>query len=155
MAIEIERKFLLASDEWRQRVYSSRKLQQGYLNDSSESSIRIRTANTQAWLNIKSVVIGATRQEFEYEIPLDDANQMLSTLCSHRIVKKTRHLVQIAHHTWEIDEFEGDNSDLIVAEIELNDEDEQFEKPSWIGKEVTMDKRYYNNQLSKTPFCHW
>lgn len=155
MGIEIERKFLLKDDSWRTLVHSSVRLRQGYLNDDKACSIRVRTDDTHAWLNIKSVTIGASRQEYEYSVPLDDARRMLETLTVRPLVEKTRHLVDYAGHTWEIDEFAGDNQGLTVAEIELQNEAESFEKPAWIGEEVTMDPRYYNTSLSRLPYTRW
>ncbi len=130
-------------------------MRQGYLNDEPRCSVRVRTSAKRAWLNIKSVTVGTQRQEFEYEIPLSDGNQLLNTLSRKPLIEKTRHLVEIGRHVWEIDEFGGDNQGLIVAEIELNHTDEPFEKPPWLGQEVTMDSRYYNTQLSKLPYKSW
>lgn len=155
MGIEIERKFLLANDQWRCGIRKSTKLRQGYLTQSEQASIRIRTDAEIGWLNVKSAVLGPHRQEFEYEIPLQDAEQMLDTLAKKPLIEKTRHIVDFGSHTWEIDEFDGDNSGLIVAEIELSEVDEIFEPPDWIGVEVTMDPRYYNTNLQKKPYKSW
>lgn len=155
MGIEIERKFLLANSDWRSQVRESHYLRQGYLNNETRCSVRVRTSSEQAWLNIKSVTIGAQREEFEYEIPLADANRMLDTLAQSPLIEKWRHLVDIGDHTWEIDEFDGDNAGLIVAEIELASADEAFGRPSWLGEEVTADIRYYNTSLCRHPYRDW
>lgn len=155
MALEVERKFLLGSDAWRREVQRSVRLRQGYLNHEKDCSIRVRTSGEQAWLNIKSVTIGAQRQEFEYEIPWADACLMLDTLSRKPLIEKVRHIVQVGGHTWEIDEFEGENAGLTVAEIELEHPDEPFERPSWLGQEVTEDVRYYNTSLAQHPFKAW
>ena len=155
MAIEIERKFLLANDNWRALVSKSIHYRQGYLNSDEHSSVRIRVSDDTAKINIKSATIGSQRHEYEYDIPAQDAHELLDTLCHKPLVEKTRHLVVIKQHTWEIDEFAAENQGLIVAEIELSQVDEQFEKPEWVGKEVTEDIRYYNNQLAKQPFSNW
>ncbi|TAN49406.1 MAG: CYTH domain-containing protein [Methylococcaceae bacterium] len=155
MAIEIERKFLLANESWRAAISQSIPMRQGYLNREQHCSVRVRTSSEKAWLNIKSATIGAERQEFEYEIPLADANAMLNGLSQQPLIEKVRHLVMHQGHLWEIDEFSGDNAGLIVAEIELSHADEAFAHPAWLGKEVTMDVRYYNTNLSRHPFSHW
>lgn len=153
--LEIERKFLVVSDAWRDQVRSSARLRQGYLNNEEHCSVRVRVAGEQAWLNLKGVTIGAQRLEFEYPIPLADAHRMLDDLTCKPIIEKTRHLVEVGRHTWEIDVFEGDNAGLVVAEIELDDPDEAFEKPAWAGAEVTEDPRYYNSRLSANPYRNW
>lgn len=152
---EIERKFLLRSDAWRTQVRSSIPMQQGYLNDEQHCSVRVRIAGEDAWLNLKGVTIGAQRLEFEYAIPLADARRMLSELACKPLITKTRHLVEVGAHTWEIDVFEGANAGLVVAEIELGDPDEAFEKPDWVGDEVTYDPRYYNTRLASNPYRLW
>ena len=155
MAIEIERKFLLANDDWRVLVSKSINYRQGYLNSDEYSSVRIRVSDDTAKINIKSATIGAQRHEYEYDIPAHDAHELLDTLCHKPLVEKIRHLVVIKQHTWEIDEFAGENQGLCVAEIELSQADEAFDKPDWLGKEVTEDVRYYNNQLATRPFQTW
>lgn len=155
MALEIEHKFLLANDAWRPFIEKSVHYKQGYLSNSPLSSVRVRISNTQAWLNIKSATIGTHRQEFEYEIPLLDADDLLDTLCHKPLVEKIRHFVHYDQHLWEIDEFMGDNAGLLVAEIELSQIGESFTKPDWIGEEVTDDLRYYNNNLSRYPYKDW
>lgn len=155
MATEIEHKFLLATDSWRAQVSRSEHFVQGYLTSAPESSIRIRICGQQAWLNIKSATIGKQRLEFEYAIPLPDAEQIVANLCRKPLVEKIRHFIECAGHTWEIDEFSGDNAGLIVAEIELSAADETFPKPEWLGEEVTHELRYYNNNLVLHPYNTW
>ena len=133
MGIEIERKFLVVSDDWRPAVGRSSKIRQGYLSGSGAASVRVRSDSTRGWINIKSATLGVQREEFEYEIPLADAERILDTLARNLLIKKTRHYAEIGSHIWEIDEFEGDNAGLIVAEIELKDPDERFERPAWLG----------------------
>lgn len=155
MAIEIEHKFLLANDDWRKYVSRSIKYRQGYLSSQSTSSIRVRTSNDHAWLNIKTATIGTHRHEYEYEIPLTDANEILNNLCKKPLIEKIRHFVTDDDNLWEIDEFEGDNQGLIVAEIELAATGQSFSKPPWLGLEVTGDLRYYNNNLAIRPYSEW
>jgi adenylate cyclase len=154
-SLEIERKFLVADDSWRSACVKSERLKQGYLNRESRCSVRVRIAEKQAWLNLKSVTIGAQRYEFDYEIPLQDAELMLQQLSSGPLVEKTRYYLEAGAHTWEIDVFEGANAGLVVAEIELEHPDEPFERPPWLGEEVTYDPRYYNTSLAQTPFKSW
>jgi adenylate cyclase len=155
MAQEIEHKFLLANADWRENVSYSVIYKQGYLSSQSTSSIRVRISDKQAWLNIKSATIGTQRSEYEYEIPLTDAHEILENLCLKPVIEKTRHFVTHENHLWEIDEFDGENAGLIVAEIELDSLDEIFAKPDWVGEEVTQDVRYYNNNLAKNPYSAW
>ncbi|WP_198243027.1 CYTH domain-containing protein [methane-oxidizing endosymbiont of Gigantopelta aegis] len=155
MALEIEHKFLLKNDNWRQHISHSVRYRQGYLCGNDKTSIRVRTSDTDAWLNIKSATIGNHRQEFEYSIPLADAEKMLETLCHRPLIEKTRYFVNHDQHVWEIDEFTGDNAGLIVAEVELQSLEEKFSLPDWIGEEVTHDLRYYNNNLCKNPYKNW
>lgn len=159
MGIEIERKFLLKNENWKPLVTESLVIKQGYLQSgldaAQKSSVRIRISNQQANINIKSVDLTMVRQEFEYAIPLADAQQMLNTLCDDVVIEKTRYHVPHASHLWEVDIFDGDNNGLQVAEIELASIDEAFERPDWIGEEVTDDERYYNISLLKHPFSRW
>ena len=155
MAIEIEHKFLLVNDDWRKQINHSVKYRQGYLASQGTYSIRIRISNENAWLNIKSAIIGIHRHEYEYEIPLSDANEIINALCKKPIIEKTRHFVMNDGNKWEIDEFEGDNLGLIVAEIELTENGKYFSKPHWVGEEVTHDLRYYNNNLAIHPYLEW
>lgn len=160
MATEIERKFLLANDDWRAQADAGIQMRQGYLSSFSadvapKASVRVRIAGERANLNIKSATLGVTRQEFEYPIPVDDANALLDTLAEGPLIEKNRYHVQHGKHTWEIDVFAGDNQGLVVAEIELGAEDEDFERPGWLGEEVSGDPRYYNVCLVKHPFKDW
>lgn len=155
MALEVEHKFLLANDGWRNEVDRTVHYKQGYLGGGPLNSVRVRISDSHAWLNIKSATIGTSRQEFEYEIPLADANTILDELCRKPLIEKIRHFVHHHGHIWEIDEFMGDNAGLIVAEVELSQIGESFAKPAWLGAEVTDDLRYYNNNLSQNPYKNW
>jgi adenylate cyclase len=155
MGIEIERKFLLANDDWRQAVAQSKHIAQGYLVDVSalrdgtaRASVRVRISGEQAWLNIKSVDLGISRAEYELPLPLDDAKTMLETLCDGV-------LESVAGWLFEIDEFKGSNSGLIVAEIELPSTDASFPRPAWLGREVSDLERYYNVNLIRHPYAAW
>jgi len=156
MPVEIERKFLLASDAWRRDVSRSEPMAQGYLAGppASRCSVRVRIAGDDAWLNIKSLALGVERDEYEYAIPRADAERMLATLCGER-VEKIRHHVTVGGHLFEVDEFIGDNAGLVVAEIELSHADEPFERPAWLGREVTPLARYYNVNLATHPYSRW
>ena len=155
MGIEIERKFLLLDDSWRDDVDDQKKIVQGYLANTERGTIRIRLHGDKANLNIKSMSIGVSRTEFEYPIPVKDAEDMLANLCIHPLIKKTRYYIKQEPHTWEIDVFEDDNKGLIVAEIELSHPDEIFYHPAWLGKEVTTEERYYNNALVTSSYKNW
>ncbi len=155
MALEIERKFLVKNELWRDDVVSNTRLQQGYLANQKNASVRIRTGNGKAFLNIKSVTVGIRRLEFEYEIPLDDATEMLQQIAEQPFIDKTRYIVRCGKREWELDVFEGENRGLVVAELELESEDELFELPDWAGDEVSDDTRYYNVNLIKHPFSQW
>jgi len=155
MPIEIERKFLLVNNNWRELVKYSHRIRQGYMGEISKASVRIRVQGDIANINIKSATLTMRRMEYEYEIPLHEAEEMLDQLCNQPQVDKTRYIVEQGKHKWEIDEFYGDNQGLVVAEIELSDEMEAFDKPEWLGKEVTQDPRYYNVNLIKQPYKNW
>jgi adenylate cyclase len=155
MGKEIERKFLLSDSTWRDQVVESRRMRQGYLVSDEHSSVRLRVVGEQAHLNIKSGTLGVSRLEYEYPLPLQDAEEMLDRLCSGPLVEKIRHIVPGDGVEWEIDEFLGENAGLVVAEVELEDESQQFNRPEWLGKEVSMDPRYYNSCLSRTPYSSW
>ena len=155
MATEIERKFLILNQDWQEYTKSELHIVQGYLATNEFNSTRIRIQNDKANINIKSATLGITRTEFEYSIPVDDARLMLDDLCIKPVIEKTRFTVEHMNHTWEIDVFSGDNEGLIVAEIELSSPDEAFEKPSWIGEEVSNDARYYNACLVNNPYKNW
>ncbi|MFA8450304.1 MAG: CYTH domain-containing protein [Bacteroidales bacterium] len=154
MAKEIERKFLVLDNSYKenaQKVYMC----QAYLHIDEKKVVRIRITDTDAWITIKSNVNGIIRNEYEYTIPLNDAKEMLSTLCNGSCIEKYRYLKSFGGKLWEIDEFMGDNQGLVVAEIELTSEDEFFEKPIWIGKEVSQDTRYFNSCLTINPYKKW
>jgi adenylate cyclase len=154
MGREIERKFLVRSSDWTREAKSARPLRQGYLAIDDGSNVRVRTDGQRAWLTIKGRGEGVTRPEFEYEIPLDDGAALLA-LCRGRLVEKTRHVVPMGALYWEIDEFTGDNAGLVLAEIELPDEDTPVPQPVWLGEEVTADPRYLNANLAVHPFARW
>lgn len=155
MAWEIERKFLVRCERWRRFVSDSQRLIQGYLLLEQRSSIRVRVAGERALLNIKGATLGVRRREYEYPIPLADAQEMLAELCQGVPIEKIRHYVPFGRHLWEIDEFFGANAGLIVAEIELTDPDEDFERPPWLGREVSDDPRFYNSRLVEHPYQNW
>jgi adenylate cyclase len=154
MGIEIERKFLLKGDGWR-GLGQPTVMRQGYLVADPVRTVRVRIEGERAVITIKSKSTGASRGEWEYEIPVPDAAELLERLCEQPLVEKVRHRIGHAGHTWEVDEFQGENAGLLVAEIELGSEDEAFEKPDWIGQEVTGDKRYYNSSLIRLPYSKW
>ena len=154
MAQEIERKFLVKNDAWR-RDASGMFYKQGYICGETDRVVRVRRIGDQAYLTVKKLVSQLQRLEFEYEIPLADAEEMLQTCCSGAIIEKTRYKVEFAGNIWEIDAFAGENRGLVVAEIELRSESQKFEKPGWIGKEVSDDARYFNANLVRHPFCKW
>jgi len=155
MAVETERRFLLASNSWRDHVVSCRFLAQGYLNTAPEVAVRIRRDGENSFLTIKGSSTGASRPEFEYAIPNTDADQILKLLCKGRTVKKTRHNVPLNGHTWEIDVFEGENSGLVIAEVELQSELEHLTIPAWIGLEITGKHEYSNAALAQKPYSSW
>ncbi|KQW43757.1 MULTISPECIES: CYTH domain-containing protein [unclassified Roseateles] len=154
MGIEIERKFLVTGDGWRQAATAQTRFSQGYLSREPARTVRVRIAGDTAFLTIKGATQGATRAEFEYEIPLADARQLLA-LCDGPVVEKIRHLCTHEGMTWEVDEFLGANAGLVVAEIELVAEGQVFARPGWLGAEVTGDGRYVNANLAVNPFTHW
>lgn len=154
MALEIERKFLVIDDSWKSQVVRSHVLKQGYLASSPGPTVRIRTSDESAFLTIKGKTIGISRVEFEYEVPMEEALDLLK-LSANTPIEKTRHIIKTDGHVWEIDVFEGANQGLVLAEVELRSEDEQVILPSWIGSEVSHDPRYFNSYLSKNPFSNW
>ena len=154
MAKEIERKFLVKGDVWRSLAEGT-KYRQGYLSSAKERVVRVRTINDKGFLTIKGITVGATRSEFEYEIPLEDTDFMLDQLCEQYLIEKNRYKIKQGELVWEVDEFFGRNDGLIVAEVELTSEDQEFEKPDWIGEEVTSDPRYFNSNLVQEPFTEW
>ena len=161
MPIEIERKFLVSGDGWRAAAHEVVPMAQGYLNDlalvdggAMNASVRVRIEGGEARLNLKSRELGASRQEFDYPIPLADARALLA-LCVGGLVDKHRHYVAFDGHLWEVDEFLGDNAGLVVAEIELSGVDEAFARPAWLGPEATHAQRYYNLALASRPYSQW
>ena len=154
MSLEIERKFLLKGEGWR-ALGAGVPYRQGYLSTVPGRSVRVRLVRDKGFLTIKGIAVGVTRAEYEYEIPAAEAGEMLDNLCERPLIEKTRYRVE--HHglTWEIDEFDGDNAGLIVAEVELEKEDQAIVLPDWIGKEVTGDPRYYNASLIASPYTQW
>ena len=161
MAIEIERKFLLANDGWRAGIERSEPIAQGYLvgaqalrDGTARASVRARLAGDQAWLNIKAATRGIARTEFDYPIPLDDARTLLAGLCDG-VLEKTRHHVRVDGVLFEVDEFAGDNHGLVVAEVELPAVDAPFPRPAWLGREVSTLARYYNVNLIAHPYRQW
>ena len=153
MGLEIERKFLVRSDAWREASEGGVRLRQGYVVAQPDRSVRVRLDRSDgaATLTLKGATRGATRSEFEYSIPSVDAEQILAELCVGRTIDKTRHRVPHANHIWEVDEFHGASEGLVVAEIELGSESESFERPEWLGEEVTDDPRYLNANLVRNP----
>lgn len=154
MGIEIERKFLVTGEGWRQPATAQTRFSQGYLSRDPARTVRVRIAAERAFLTIKGATQGATRAEFEYEIPLADAQQLLA-MCAGPVVEKIRHLCVFDGMTWEVDEFLGANAGLVVAEIELQSESQTFAHPAWLGAEVTGDARYVNANLAVNPFLSW
>ncbi len=161
MGIEIERKFLVTGEGWRDAAHAVLPMAQGYLNDigaldssAQKASVRVRIQGDGACLNIKSREPGHTRQEFDYAIPAADARALLA-LCVGGVIDKRRHLVNHQGHLWEVDEFLGDNAGLVVAEIELGRADEAFVLPAWAGRQVTDSQRYYNLALASRPYSQW
>ena len=154
MAKEIERKFLIDSSKIKLPA-NGQAIKQGYIATSDNTAVRIRVKGQQAFLTIKGENQGATRSEFEYPIPVADAEAMLAELCQRPFIAKTRYEIVHGEHIWEVDIFAEDNQGLCVAEIELASEDQAFEKPDWVTEEVTGDPRYYNSSLINHPYCRW
>ncbi|MFC5513754.1 CYTH domain-containing protein [Massilia jejuensis] len=154
MGVEIERKFLLQGDAWR-ALGEATLLRQGYLSADPARVVRVRIEGEHAALTIKGKSQGATRGEWEYPIPVGEAAELLDTLCPPPLIEKYRRRITVGAHVWEVDEFLGANAGLAVAEIELASEDEAFEKPDWIGAEVTHDARYFNSNLVSHPYSSW
>ena len=156
MALEIERKFLVLDDSYKHEAFSKSHILQGYICSGRGKTVRIRIRDDRAYITIKGPSLdgGLSRYEFEQEIPLDDARQLMK-LCEPGTIDKTRWLVKSGRHTFEVDEFFGDNEGLVMAEVELAYEDEPYEKPDFIGKEVTGDRRYYNGHLRSNPYKMW
>lgn len=160
MAIEIERKFLVKNDSWREGA-QGQKYMQGYMSRGKVATVRVRITEQGAFLTIKGKptvqeeTISAAKLEFEYPIPVADAKEMLNLLCEGPIIEKTRYCIEQNGLTWEVDQFYGENSGLIMAEVELESEDQEITLPSWIGREVTSDTRYYNASLAEKPYSQW
>ena len=155
MGIEIERKFLVRNEGWRPQAGAGQPMRQGYIGGMDKASVRVRQAGDRAWLNIKGATLGIQRREYEYQIPLDDGAEILAELCSGALIEKTRFEVPVGDHVWEIDVFEGANAGLVVAEIELESPEEDFQRPDWLGEEVSGDPRYYNACLVDRPWSEW
>ncbi len=155
MATEIERKFLLVNDNWRKDADEGIHIIQAYMSSNEKSSVRIRIHGDSANVNIKSKTLGIQRSEYEYPIPLDDAREMIESLCDKPYIEKTRFHVMHDEHEWEVDVFAGDNEGLIVAELELDSVEENFNLPDWIGEEVSNEPRYYNICLVTHPYKNW
>jgi len=153
MGMEIERKFLLRDASWNDGTPGLRMVQ-GYLGFDPDRTVRVRLAGEEAWLTIKGRGEGISRAEFEYAIPADDARQLLA-MCAGAVIDKTRHRVRHGGHLWEVDVFHGANDGLVVAEVELDAEDEAVELPPWVGEEVSADRRYANSSLAKVPSSAW
>jgi adenylate cyclase len=154
MAKEIERKFLVDRDSLGSLV-NGMEITQAYISTRGFNTVRARIAGNRAWLTLKGKTEAATRSEFEYEIPLQDARQIIAEMCDARVISKTRYHRNYAGHLWEIDVFGGENAGLLVAEVELTREDEELQLPDWVAEEVTLDPRYYNVNLLSHPFSDW
>ncbi|MCW8908679.1 MAG: CYTH domain-containing protein [Sedimenticola sp.] len=155
MAVEIERKFLVINDKWRDNILSESIIKQGYIANQENATVRVRVARDSAWLNIKGATRGIRRAEFEYPIPLEDAEAILLQVAQQPYISKTRYKVKCGNHIWDLDLFDGENQGLVMAEVELSDEREPFEMPEWAGEEVSGDPRYYNASLVKNPYTAW
>jgi adenylate cyclase len=155
VGIEIERKFRVINDSWRERVLQKTLLRQGYIANTQRASVRVRLAGEVGWLSVKAMTRGLSRAEYEAAIPALEANEMLERLCEGPLVEKWRHIVEYQGSEWEIDEFLGENAGLVIAELELETEEAVFARPPWLGVEVTHDERYYNFRLSQKPYRHW
>jgi adenylate cyclase len=154
MGIEIERSFLVEGRRWRAEIVDSEELEQGYLA-GGEVTVRVRVRGDVARLTVKGPAKGLVRPEYEYPIPRRDAREMIDELCGGHVVRKTRHTVEVGGHEWVIDEFAGANAGLVLAEIELESADEDFERPRWLGQEVSDDLRYRNARLARRPWSQW
>ncbi|KAB2846941.1 MAG: CYTH domain-containing protein [Hyphomicrobiaceae bacterium] len=154
MGIEIERKFLVKNGDWAPLAIARQRIRQGYLSSGAEASVRVRIADGQAFLTIKSAAVGLSRQEYEYSIPMADAEALLK-VCTGSLISKVRHTVPAGGLSWSLDIFEGENAGLEIAEVEIDREDAPIELPSWVGAEVTGDRRYYNADLCVSPYSTW
>jgi CYTH domain-containing protein len=154
MAQEIERKFLTKSDAWRSQA-RGRFYRQGYLSTAKERTVRIRTIKNEGYITVKGIAKGAARAEYEYEIAVTDANEMLDTLCEQPIIEKMRYEIEHNELIWVVDEFDGVNKGLILVEVELSDENQKIALPDWVGAEVTGDPNYFNSNLIRNPYLKW
>ncbi len=154
--IEIERKFLIVSDKYKEQAYKKTRIVQGFLNTQKERTVRVRIKGKEAYITIKGIPNkeGTSRFEWEKKIAVEEAEQLIE-LCEPNLIEKIRYEIKVGNHIFEVDEFSAENEGLIIAEIELYEENESFEKPDWLGKEVTGDIRYYNSQLSRVPYKNW
>jgi adenylate cyclase len=155
MGVEVERKFLVTDDSWRDAVTSETRIVQGYIAQTEVATVRVRVRADTGYLTIKGATTGVARSEFEYEIPVDDALGMLEELAQGPVIDKVRHLVPVGSHVWEVDVFAGANAPLVMAEVELADADEHFALPAWAGAEVSDDMRYFNVNLAREPYSTW
>lgn len=155
MGIEIERKFLVIGDTWREAAAPGMRYRQGYLSTDPRNSVRVRVCGDEAWLNIKSAVVGIARREYEYGIPAAEGHEILEELCVKPLIEKTRFIVEYGGVVWEIDEFEGDNTGLVIAEVELESAGDALTLPPWVGEDVSGDVRYYNQRLVEHPYSRW
>jgi len=154
MGVEIERKFLVTSDRWRDLAPGA-LYRQGYIPTQPGRTVRVRVAGDQAFITIKGASEGIARSEFEYPIPIEDANELLDSLCASPLIEKYRHKIDINGLIWEVDEFLGENQGLVIAEVELESADQAIDHPDWIGEDVSHDARYYNSNLVNHPFSRW
>ena len=154
MPLEIERKFLVRGEGWRDPA-AGIPYRQGYLSTVPERTVRVRLIRDRGYLTVKGIAVGATRAEYESEIPAGEACEMLDNLCERPLIEKTRYRIEYQGLVWEVDEFEGDNAGLIIAEVELDEEHQDIMLPDWVGKEVTGDSRYYNANLIADPYKTW
>jgi len=154
MAKEIERKFLVNGSEWK-NLAKGTEYRQGYLSTVKERTVRVRIIDSAGYLTIKGISAGATRLEYEYEISVSDAHEILDKLCEGRLIEKKRYKIEYGGLVWEVDEFFGENEGLVIAEVELEDENQEIRKPEWIGEEITGEPRFFNSTLSKTPYKKW
>jgi adenylate cyclase len=155
MGTEVEHKFLVADDSWRGAVTGSTEIIQGYLARAGQVTVRVRLTGTRAFLTVKGPTRGTSRAEFEYEVPADDAREMLAELADGPVIHKVRHLVPVGEHVWEVDVFAGENAPLVLAEVELGAPDEPFDVPGWAGADVSDDPRYFNANLALEPYSRW
>ena len=155
MGVEIERKFLVEGDSWRAHADAGVRIAQGYLCSDSARTIRVRTMGERAYLTIKGALVGLTRAEFEYEISAEDVRELLATMALPTPIDKTRYTVMHDGMEWVVDEFHGDNAPLVMAEVELESEDQEVDLPDWVGLEVSNDSRFSNSNLSAQPFGNW